>query len=92
MSVSSIINKDNKKTKVTEWFFEVGDSTGIHVHEYDYVVVPMEDGQLKIVDQDGTVLISDLIKGKSYYRNKGVNHNVINHNDFPFSFVEIEFK
>jgi len=52
----------------------------------------MEDGQLKIVDQDGTVLISDLIKGKSYYRNKGVNHNVINHNDFPFSFVEIEFK
>ena len=52
----------------------------------------MEDGQLKIVDQDGTVLISYLSKGKSYYRNKGVNHNVINHNDFPFSFVEIEFK
>ena len=83
---------DNKRTRVTRWSFEVGEDTGQHIHEYDYVVVPLKDGQLKIVDQDGTVLISDLIKGKSYYRNKGVNHNVINHNDFPFSFVEIEFK
>ena len=32
---------DNKKVKVTEWFFEIGDSTGQHTHEYDYVVVPM---------------------------------------------------
>ena len=91
MATSDIVI-DNKKTRVTRWSFEVGEDTGKHIHEYDYVVVPMEDGQLKIVDQDGTVFISDLIKGKSYYRNKGVNHNVINHNDFPFSFVEIEFK
>ena len=83
---------DNKRTRVTRWSFEVGEDTGQHTHEHDYVVVPMEDGQLKIIDQDGTVLISDLIKGMSYYRNKGANHNVINHNDFPFSFVEIEFK
>ena len=89
---TSDIMIDNKRTRVTRWSFEVGEDTGQHIHEYDYVVVPMKDGQLKIVDQDGTVLISDLIKGKSYFRNKGVNHNVINHNDFPFSFVEIEFK
>jgi beta-alanine degradation protein BauB len=89
---TSDIMIDNKTTRVTCWSFEVGEDTGQHIHEYDYVVVPMVDGQLKIVDQDGTVLISDLIKGKSYYRNKGVSHNVINHNDFPFSFVEIEFK
>ena len=89
---TSDIMIDNKRTRVTRWSFEVGEDTGQHIHEYDYVVVPMVDGQLKIVDQDGTVLISDLIKGMSYYRNKGANHNVINHNDFPFSFVEIEFK
>ena len=83
---------DNDKTRVTEWSFEVGDETGQHIHEYDYVVVPMKDGQLKIVDEDGGVLISDLTEGISYYRDKGANHNVINHNDFPFSFVEIEFK
>ena len=26
---------DNQKTRVTEWSFEVGDSTGQHIHEYD---------------------------------------------------------
>ena len=30
---------DNQKTRVTEWTFEVGDETGQHIHEYDYVVV-----------------------------------------------------
>ena len=39
---------DNQKTRVTEWTFEIGDETGQHIHEYDYVVVPMLDGELKI--------------------------------------------
>ena len=83
---------DNKRTRVTRWSFEPEDGTGIHIHEYDYVVVPMEDGELKIVDNNGNVSISDLKKGVSYFREKGVHHNVINHNDFLYSFVEIEFK
>lgn len=81
---------DNKKTKVTEWFFEVGDSTGTHVHEYDYVVVPMLDGELKILDKDNNETISKLTKGAAYYRDKGVEHNVFNNNDFPYAFIEIE--
>jgi|TARA_B100000767_G_scaffold211662_1_gene198849 quercetin dioxygenase-like cupin family protein len=89
---TSEIMIDNIRTRVTRWAFEIGEDTGQHIHEYDYVVVPMKDGQLKIVDEDGGVFISDLTEGKSYYRDKGANHNVINHNDFPFSFVEIEFK
>ena len=36
--------------------------------------------------------ISKLLKGDSYYRNKGVNHNVINNNNYEYSFIEIEFK
>ena len=41
---------DNSKTRVTMWAFEIGDETGQHIHEYDYVIVPMLDGALKIVD------------------------------------------
>ena len=81
---------DNEKVKVTEWYFEVGDSTGTHTHEYDYVVVPMMDGELKIVDKDNNETISKLTKGGSYFREKGVNHNVFNNNDYPYSFIEIE--
>ena len=83
---------DNDRTRVTRWSFKIGDETGVHIHEYDYVVVPMADGELKIIDKDGNTSFSKLKKGVSYFREKGVNHNVTNHNNFPFSFVEIEFK
>ena len=83
---------DNDRTRVPEWFFEIDDESGQHVHEYDYVVVPMLDGELKIINEDGSTSISKLIKGKSFFRNRGVNHNVINNNKFPYSFVEIEIK
>ena len=83
---------DNKRTRVTRWSFEVGEDTGQHIHEFDYVVVPMLDGDLKIINNNGEETISKLFKGESYFRNKGVNHNVINNNNYEYSFVEIEFK
>lgn len=91
MSKSEIMI-DNNVTRVTKWSFLPGEDTGQHVHHYDYVVVPIIDGKLKIIDKKGTETISELKKGVSYFREKGANHNVINFNDFPFSFVEIEFK
>ncbi len=83
---------DNTRTRVTEWTFAPGAETGVHIHEYDYVVVPMLDGVLKIVAPDGTVTMAELKIGQSYFREKGVHHNVINANEFDFSFVEVEFK
>ena len=84
MSKSEIMI-DNNVTRVTKWSFLPGEDTGQHVHHYDYVVVPILDGKLKIIDKKGTETISELKKGVSYFREKGVNHNVINFNDFPFS-------
>ena len=83
---------DNDRVRVTEWSFEIGDETGHHVHEFDYVVVPMLDVQLKIVDDEGNESISSLTEGNSYFRNKGVSHNVLNNNDFPYKFIEVEIK
>ena len=81
---------NNNKVKVTEWSFEIGDSTGHHIHEYNYIVVPMLDGELKILDKDNKEKISKLSKGGAYYRDKGVEHNVFNNNNFRYSFIEIE--
>lgn len=83
---------DNDRVRVTEWSFDIGDETGHHVHEFDYVVVPLLDGQLKIVDDEGNESISSLTEGNSYFRNKGVSHNVLNNNDFPYKFIEVEIK
>ena len=88
----SIIIIDNDKIRVTNWFFKPGESTGKHIHEYDYVIVPMSDGVLKIINEDGTVSLSKLNKGFPYFKQKGTKHNVINNNNFAYSFIELEIK
>jgi hypothetical protein len=40
---------DNNHLRVTEWRFAPGAATGFHRHEHDYVVVPVRDGELKLV-------------------------------------------
>ena len=83
---------ENDKTIVTEWSFDVGDSTGHHTHEHNYIVVPMLDGELKVIDHNNVEKISKLTKGCVYYREKGIKHNVFNNNSFPYSFIEVELK
>ena len=83
---------DNDRTRVTLWSFITGEETGQHIHEFDYVIVPMSDGELKIINENGSVSISKLEKGVCYYREKGVNHNVINNTNSSYSFIEVEIK
>jgi quercetin dioxygenase-like cupin family protein len=86
------VQVDNDQFRVTEWRFAPGAETGWHRHEMDYVVVPMTTGQLKIELPDDEIMISDLTAGISYAREIGVEHNVINANNFEFVFVEVEAK
>ena len=58
---------------------------------HDYVVVPLLNGKLKIDDGKDEHIV-DLKAGGSYARPVGVEHNVINANDFEYAFVEIEIK
>lgn len=85
------VQVDNERVLVTEWRFAPGAETTWHRHGYDYVVVPMKDGRLQI-DDGKEQRIVELAAGKSYYRPVGVEHNVINANDYEYVFVEIEFK
>jgi len=82
---------DNERVRVTEWRFAPGAATGRHRHEMDYVVVPMMDGKLRLVEPTGTREVT-LKAGVSYTRKAGVDHDVINANDFEYVFVEIELK
>jgi quercetin dioxygenase-like cupin family protein len=85
----STVQIDNERVVVTEWRFAPGAETGWHRHMHDYVVVPLTDGNLQLESPDGQ-RISALKKGSSYSRTAGVEHNVINANEFEFVFVEIE--
>jgi quercetin dioxygenase-like cupin family protein len=88
----STVQIENDRVIVTEWRFAPGAETGWHRHGYDYIVVPQTTGQLRIELDDSSEVMSDLVAGKSYNRSIGVDHNVINQNDFEFVFVEIELK
>ena len=51
----------------------------------------MVAGQLLLKTSDGPVT-ADLVTGNSYFRQAGVEHNVINNNDYELVFVEVEIK
>ena len=83
---------DNERVRVTEYRFAPGAETGRHRHEWDYVVVPQTDGVLAIETPDGQVSEAPLIAGASYYRQAGIDHNVVNAGDSEVVFIEIEMK
>ena len=68
-----------------------GAETGWHIHGYDYVVVPLTTGTLRLETHDGDKT-AELEVGVSYTRLAGVEHNVINANDYSLSFIEVELK
>lgn len=82
---------DNDRVIVTEYRFAPGDATGWHRHACDYVIVPLMDGRLKIVAAGGET-IAEMKAGAPYFRNAGVEHDVINANDGEYAFIEIELK
>ena len=82
---------DNDRVRVLEWRFSPGAEVGHHRHEFDYVVVPIMDGNIRVVTTEGES-VNELKTGRPYFRNAGVEHNVINANTTEFAFIEVEIK
>jgi len=89
MKATSLRQVQNGRVIVTEWRFAPGAETGHHVHAYDYVVVPLTTGTLRLEESTGA-REARLELGASYTRPAGIAHNVINVNPYEFRFVEIE--
>jgi hypothetical protein len=89
---STTVFIDNDRGRVTDWRFPPGAATGPHRHEMDYVVVPLTDGALRLVDPSGAETTAELERGVPYYRGQGIAHDVVNDNPFEFAFIEIEIK
>jgi len=91
MKATGVVQLETERVIVTQWTFAPGAETGQHVHGYDYVVVPMTTGTLRLEEPGGT-RDAALTAGVSYTRPAGVSHNVINVNAFEFRFLEVELK
>ena len=88
---TATVRIDNDRLRVTLWSFAPGAATGFHRHAHDYCVVPLVTGRLRI-EERGKATEAALTAGHPYYREAGVEHDVINANPFDFAFVEIELK
>jgi len=85
------LQHEDDLVRVTRYDFAPGAETGHHRHGYDYVIVPLTDGDLLLEDATGEHRAA-LTAGVSYRRPVGVEHNVINAGTRPLSFVEVEIK
>lgn len=90
-TAKAIVHIDNERVIVTEWRFQPGENTGWHIHGHDYVVVPLMDGKVRLETPTGTNM-AEMKSGAPYYRQKGVEHDVINANESSYAFIEIELK
>ncbi|MGH9667699.1 MAG: cupin domain-containing protein [Bryobacteraceae bacterium] len=88
----SDVQIDTPEVRVTEWRLAPGTATGPHIHQMDYVIVPVCPGEMTIVEPNGERSKTQLGLGKSYFRKAGVEHDVLNETGGEIVFVEVELK
>ena len=84
LSAKSEVQVDTPEVRVTEWRLAPGSATGHHIHEMDYVIVPVAPSGGRSKAQLGV--------GKSCFRKAGVEHDLLNETAAEIVFLEVELK
>jgi quercetin dioxygenase-like cupin family protein len=85
------LQHEDERVRVTRYDFRPGEATGHHRHAYPYVIVPVTDGRVRVVDAKGEGFF-EMKAGVSYARPAGVEHDVIYAGEATLTFLEIELK
>ena len=83
---------DNDQVRVTRFDFAPGAETSWHRHEHDYVITAITDLNMRLEEPGNTEREVTVAAGEAYFRDEGVEHNVINAGSESMSFVEVELK
>lgn len=81
---------ENDNFRVTKWTIEPGGEIPMHVHEFDYVVVPLVSETMHVLNADGSEIVAELVAGVSYTRGAGAEHTVQNRGENVVEFIEVE--
>lgn len=82
---------EDSRSKIWRWSFESGQATGMHIHEFDYIAIPITGGEFTATLDTGEVMEFSQEAGSPYQRSAGVHHNVRFVGEGKASFVEVEF-
>ena len=77
-------------SRVTRVTLLPGETTGLHTHPHDYVVIPVRGGTVTVEDSEGSrpfVMTSQ----QSYRREAGVTHSLTNSSEDAIEFFEVEY-
>lgn len=67
-----------------------GQTTGMHQHRFDYVVVPLTDGIVTIDAERGAAAFA-MQRATPYSRKAGIIHSITNTGSSVVDFIEVEF-
>lgn len=82
---------ENAHFRVTRWTIQPGGHIPMHIHEHEYVVVPLTGGTMHVKNADGSSTNSVLEPGASYSRPSGSEHTIANHSESEtIVFIEVE--
>ena len=72
MTATPTVTLDDGRVRVTTWTFGAdGDATGVHRHEYDYIVVPITGGTFVVTGIDGSERTMTQVAGAAYTNASG---------------------
>lgn len=83
---------DDDLVRVTTWTFDAGDSTGLHVHDREYLMAPVTGGTFLVTGPDGATGHQTQQAGTPYRGSAGTMHDVRSTGAAPAVFIEIELK
>lgn len=82
---------DNQRVRVGDWQMGPDTHIGPHVHNNDYLIVALSEGELTITTDDED-LAFPMELGATVFGNKDDAHDVLNSGGWGVRFLEIELK
>ncbi|MFA5606475.1 MAG: cupin domain-containing protein [Leucobacter sp.] len=85
------VQLENEFFRVTRWTVKPGGAIPMHRHDFEYVVIPLVNASMHVVNADGSEIVADLSEGVSYTRPAGAEHQIENRDTAAdVVFVEVE--
>lgn len=82
---------ENDRVKVWEFTLQPGEAIGMHTHENDYLILPIETSMVEVT-RGAQVEVAEYAGGDVIYRQKGETHNAKNVGSRRYHQLLVELK
>jgi quercetin dioxygenase-like cupin family protein len=91
-ATDSLVVLENDRIRALRRILAPGESSAFHTHVLKAVGVPVTDGRVEVVDQEGKAITVEVKAGAAAWVEPGTTHRLKNVGVGPLEFVDIELK